>query len=174
MKIRLLKVILTILILNLATNCGFTPIYKNSSLENGINYEEKLAAIKFQTKRKRINQKLRINLEKNLNPKKIITDKKYLLEIDLEKSIHGTIINRTGSSGRNKVILTANYQLTRISDGEIISKGFTRANDDFDVEDKRFANYTLQEQIELNLTDLIAQNIRNSLINDLLNESKEE
>ena len=164
------KIISTTLILFCVSNCGFQPIYQKPPEESRINYEDRLAAIKISTKRKRIDQKLRDNLGKVLNPNKIRIEKKYLLSIDLDKSTIGTFINPTGSVGRNKVTLTVNYKLIRIADNETISTGSISAKDDFNVEEKRFANYITEEEMELNLTQLIAQNIRNSLINDLILE----
>ncbi len=171
-KNRFFKIILMILALSFLNSCGFQVIYKNNPDKTELNYEERLASIKILAKRKRIDQKLESNLKEALNPNKIQVDKKYLLDVMLTKSIAGTIINPTGSSGRNKVTLTANYKLIRILDDELISTGNATVKDDFNVDNKRFANYVAQEEIELNLTQLIAQNIRNSLINDLIMESK--
>jgi len=166
------KIICTILLLNCLSNCGFQAIYKEHPSDSEINYDDRLATIDISKKRKRIDQKLRDNLETVLNPNNIQTEKKYLLNIDLDKTIAGTLINPTGSVGRNKITLTGNYTLTRISDNKIISTGTATAKDDFNVESKRFANYITEEEMELNLTKLIAENIRNSLINDLILEVK--
>lgn len=147
--------------------CGFQPIYKTDISGNETRYESKLAAVEFSGKRKRIYQKLEENLKKVLNPNKINVKKEYILNIETSKRISTAFINPTGSSGRNMVTLRANYTLTRISDDEVIATGDTLAKDHYDIEDRRFANYIAEENIELNLTNLIAQNIRDSLINDL-------
>lgn len=165
---KFVKIILSVLFLISLSNCGFQPVYYQKTYdEPQINYEEKLAAIQISTKRQRIDQKLRDNLGKILNPNQLQADKKYLLDIELKKSIIGTLINPSGSVGRNKVTLIVNYKLIRISDDKLISTGTASAKDDFNVEEKRFANYITEEEMELNLTQLIAQNIRNNLINDL-------
>ncbi len=164
---RLVKFILIILIASTTFNCGLQPIYNKNTKKDGTSYEYKLAAVQIVKHRKRIYQKLNNNLEEVLNPNKIEIKKEYLLNIILKEHTSTTFISPTGSSGRNKVILQARYTLKRISDDEIIAKGNTAAKDDFDVEDKRFANYIAEEEIKLNLTRLIAQNIRDSLINDL-------
>jgi hypothetical protein len=164
----LLRIIISILILNLFSACGFQPIYKNDITRGGINYENELAAIKISGDKKRIDQKLKVNLQEILNPNKLEIEKEYNLTIKISKKTVGTFINDTGSAGRNKVILNANYKLSRIADDEIIASGNATAKDDFDVKEKRFADYITEESIELNLTKLIAQNIRDLIINDLI------
>lgn len=147
-------------------NCGFQAIYK-TDVGDGTNYENRLAAVQISGERKRIYQKLNNNLEEILNPNKIQVEKEYILDIKITKHISTTFISATGSSGRNKLTLEADYVLKRILDDEIIATGNATAKDDFDVGSKRFANYIVEEEMELNLTELIAQNIRDSLINDL-------
>jgi len=168
-----LSIIKILTLLALISGCGFQPIYKTNLQDDNIKYENKLAAVSISVKRKRLHQKLKHNLTKVLNPNEISVEKEYVINIDIRKTISSTLIRPTGSSGRNKVTLIADYSLRRISDNEIIANGQTTAKDDFDVEEKRFANYIAQEEIALNLTRLIAQNIRDSLINDLFNEEKQ-
>lgn len=152
--------------------CGFQPIYKTNVKTNEVNFEKKLASIKISGDRKRLFQKLQNNLEEILNPNKIDVPKEYLLVIKLSKQTSVTFINPTGSAGRNKVTLNVTYELKTIEDDDIVARGSTSAKDDFNVENKRFANYITEEEIELNLTRLIAQNLRDSLINDLFNKNK--
>lgn len=164
---KILQNLPSVLILIFLAACGFQPIYKAKISENQINYENKLAAIEIRGNKKRIYQKLQNNLTAVLNPNQIDIPKEYILTIKIDKNIAVTFINPTGSAGRNKVTLTASYELRKIDDEEVIARGTASAKDDFDVEGKRFADYISQEEIELNLTQLIAQNIRDSLINDL-------
>jgi len=162
-----MKQLLAASILLFIAACGFQPIYKTRIDNNEINYEKKLAAIEVRGDKKRIYQKLQNNLIAILNPNKIDVPKEYVLTIKIKKNISITFINPTGSAGRNKVTLEASYELRKINDDEVIASGHASAKDDFDIESRRFANYITEEEIELNLTQLIAQNIRDLLINDL-------
>jgi len=163
----LLKIFICFLIF-MPCSCGFESIYNlENKISNADNYEEELAAIKIKKESKRINQALRNNLEDALNPDNIKTEAKYLLEITLTKSLTPTFITSTGASGRNKIILNAEYKLIDLTTGSIIATGISTANDDFDVETRRFANYITGEAIELNLTKIIAKNIRNLLVGDI-------
>lgn len=155
-------------------SCGLHPIYKTSSetSDQSQNYKQELASIKVEISRKKLNQNLKNNLEKILNPEAIKIEPRYLIIIDLQKSLSSTFTNFTGSSGRNKVTLTASYQLKDLNSEEIIATGVANANDDFDVEDKRFANYITEETIADRLTLSVARNIRDLLINDIINNYK--
>jgi hypothetical protein len=162
--------ILSIIILILFSACGFQSVYKLDSEISGSgdeNYKTELAAIEIKKERKLANQQLRNNLQDVLNPDGIKVDPKYLLSVTLQKSLTSTFTTSIGSSGRNKVILNAKYSLKSLESGDVISIGNATAQDNFDVENKRFANYITQETIEMNLTKIIAQNIRNSLIRDI-------
>jgi hypothetical protein len=53
-----------------------------------------------------------------------------------------------------------------------ITSGAVEISDNYDVSQNRFGTYTAQNYVENNLTKLIAQNIRNSLVNDLVELQK--
>jgi hypothetical protein len=164
------KAIKKLIILLVISSCGFHPIYQIDNKISGQNtYSEELASIQVQVERGRINQELKNNLDHVLNPNDLKVDAKYLLIVTLEKTLSSTFINVTGSSGRNKVTLTAKYRLKDLKSGEIIASSLTTANDDFNIGDKRFADYIAEEALGSNLTIIIAQNIRNLLINDVVN-----
>ncbi len=155
-------------------SCGLHPIYKidNRISDQSQSYQRELASITIDVERKKLNQDLKNNLENILNPDDIKTDAKYSISIILTRSLTSTFTNFTGSSGRNKVILVATYQLKNLSSGDMIASGSTHAQDDFDVRDKRFANYIAEESIATNLTLIIAKNIRGLLVNDIVNNYK--
>jgi len=156
------------------TSCGLHPIYKtgNKISNQSQSYKRELASIKVEVVRKKLNQDLKNNLEKVLNPEDIKTDPKYSISITLTRSLSSTFTNYTGSSGRNKVTLVASYELKDLSSGDVIATGTAIAKDDFDVGDKRFANYIAEDAIAENLTVIIARNIRDLLVNDIVNNYK--
>lgn len=163
-----MKKYLRIIALIILSSCGFEPIYK---VGNNAQYDEILASIQVVEKKSRLSQVLRLNLTKSLNPNNLEQEKKYLLYTEIKQQVGSTFIKPSGSSGRNKVILTVKYRLLDISNNELVIKGLTNAQDDYDVEDRRFANYIAQEEISLNLTKIVAQNIRDLLIKDLIHKT---
>ena len=77
-------------------------------------------------------------------------------------------ITTTGVSGRVTVTLAINYTLKNLENGRLVSSGSTSVNYNYDFSANRYANYKAGNYIQTNLTKVAAQNIRNSLVNDLI------
>lgn len=168
------KILIFIFFLNLS-NCGFEVIYRDDNSKHDKNYYiSELASIRIKKNRTKIDQELKNNLYDLLNPDYIKSEPKYLLILKVTKASFPTFITESGASGRNKVILTVNYELKRLSDAKTISNGSTFVNDNYDVSSNRYGTYISDENIQANLTKVAAQNIRNSLVNDFIEMRKEE
>ena len=154
-----------ILLLSLS-NCGFQVIYKENNAE--IPYQQELAAIKIKKDRTRTDQEVKNNLYDLLNPEYLKVEPKYFLVLTTQNSYLSTFTTSTGSSGRNKVFLNINYELKSLETGDTISSGSVSLNDNYDVEANRFGTYTAEAYTKSNLTKVAAQNIRNALVNDLI------
>ncbi len=152
-------------------SCGFQVIYKDQYIENSM--ANQLASIVIRGERKQLAQTLKNNLSDTLNPDYIKTDIKYFLELDISTSVGPTFTNVSGGSGRNKVVLTVKYILKNLKTSQQISEGSTEVFDSYDVSSNRFATYTADEFVKENLTKIVAQNIRNSIVNDLVEEIKD-
>lgn len=166
------KLALAILLLFNLSACGFQVIYKERDQSSEISYVEELAAIRIQKDRKKISQELKNNLYDLLNPDYIKSEPKYFLILKLKESVSPTFITVTGASGRNKVTLQINYILKSLQTGDVISSGSTTINDDYDISDSRYGTYVAENYIKSNITKTAAQNIRNSLVNDLIEMKK--
>ena len=171
-KIRILKKILSTFLLPTLFSCGFQVIYKERGNESDISYVTELAAIKIKKDRDRVSQELKNNLYDLLNPDYVKTEPKYFLILTNSETISPTFITSTGSSGRNKITLNVSYILKDLNNAAIIANGATSVNDNYDVSTSRFGTYTTENYIRNNLTKLAAQNIRNSLVNDLIEMKK--
>ena len=171
-KIRILKKILSTFLLPTLFSCGFQVIYKERGNESDISYVTELAAIKIKKDRDRVSQELKNNLYDLLNPDYVKTEPKYFLILTNSETISPTFITSTGSSGRNKITLNVSYILKDLNNAAIIATGATSVNDNYDVSTSRFGTYTAENYIRNNLTKLAAQNIRNSLVNDLIEMKK--
>ncbi len=158
------KSIFLLLTLLIVSNCGFHSIY-NDKIINESNIS--LNAIKINQNQDKNEQRLRIELEKTLNPEQIDVNKKYILDFEIKKQIQIIIINKTGASGKNRITLNVKYKLKDIEYGDIISSGSVYSKDTYDVQNNRFANYIAEEEVERGLLRSISQNIRDFLIRDL-------
>lgn len=160
----------TFAIVLFVSSCGFEVIYREKN--DGISYQKELAAIKIQKDAGRTSQLLRNELYDTFNPESIKTEPKYYIVVKLGKSIGSSFLASTGASGRNKVTLTASYEFRDIENSELISLGTTSASDNYDVELNRYGTYTAENYAERNLVGTIAKNIRNLLVNDIIEMRK--
>ncbi len=166
------KIIITFLLLSFSS-CGFQVIYNDDKKEiDTSSYNDELAAIRIKKDRNRLSQELKNNLYDSLNPDYLKVEPKYFLTLVTAKVTSSTFTTSTGASGRNRITITVNYTLKSLEDGQIISTGTITANDNYDVSTSRYGTYTADEYVQSNLTKVLAQNIRNSLVNDLIEMKK--
>lgn len=151
-------------------SCGFHGMYLDE--DNNTSYAPDLAAIRIQKDRDHLGQELRNNLYDLLNPDYIKSDPKYFLVLRLTKNMGGTYITNTGASGRNRVTLNITYELKNLDNAMVISRGTTSVFDNYDVTTNRYGTYVTDDNVSLNLTEIAAQNIRNALVNDLIEVRK--
>lgn len=159
------KTIQLILLFSLCS-CGFRIIYEERT--DVVSYAQELAAIRIKKDRTRLSQELKNNLYDVLNPDYIKVEPKYFLILEASNGTGSTFITATGSSGRNSVTLSASYEFKSLETGNTISRGSTAVSDSYDVTTNRYGTYVAGEYVLSNLTKIAAQNIRNSLVNDLI------
>ena len=165
------KFLIHFLLIFTISSCEFQVIYKDQFDENSIAHQ--LASIRIKKDRNQLAQALKNNLYDILNPDYIKAEAKYFLELNFETSVAQTFTNISGASGRNKATLTVKYVLKNIKTAQTISEGKTDAYDSYDVSPNRYATYTADEYVKNNLTNVIAQKIRNSIVNDIAEEKRE-
>ncbi len=146
--------------------CGFQVIYADEN--NKDSHANELASVRIQKNHGRLTQEIRNSLYDVLNPDHLKTEAKYILILEVRRAVSSTFITSTGASGRNKVTLEINYTLKNLENAAMISNGATSVNDNYDVSSNRYGTYTAEEYVQNNLTKIAAQNIRNSLVNDLI------
>lgn len=168
------KTAIFLLLLSTISSCGFRVIYKENDQVSQDSYVNELASIRIKKDRDRLSQKLKNDLYDVLNPNYVEAEPKYLLILSIKESNTPTFITLSGSSGRNKITMVVNYQLKRIEDAKLIASGSASANDNYDVSSNRYGTYTIEEYVKTNLMKLVAQNIRNSLVSDLIEAKKNE
>jgi hypothetical protein len=166
------KFLLFIFLSSILFACGFQVIYREPDISNKSAYEEELASIRIQKDSGRLTQELRNAVKDALNPDYIESDPRYVLSMSLTKGVAGTFITSTGASGRNKVILTIEYRLYDAINGRLLSTGVTTVNDNYDVQTNRYGTYVAEEYVRSNLVKVAALNIRNLLVNDLIEIKK--
>ncbi len=146
-------------------------MYRDEESHNS--YETDLAAIRIKKDRDKLGQKLKNNLYDLLNPDQLNIEARYFLILEIKKSTSPTFITVTGASGRNNINLNISYKLKNLATAQTVSSGSTSVNDNYNVEENRYATFVSEEFVGENLTKLAAQNLRNSLVNDFIEIKKE-
>ena len=72
-----------------------------------------------------------------------------------------------GFTGRNKIIMKVDYELRLIDNQQKIASGTLTATDNYNINSNRYGTFVAEDYFTINLTKIIASNLRNSLINDL-------
>lgn len=165
------KKFLTLFLVLILGSCGFRVIYKERK-DVDYPYINELAAIRIQKDRTRSGQELKNSLYDLLNPESLKVEPKYFLALTQTKTVSSTYTTSTGASGRNKVTLVVTYTLRNLETAATISSGSTSVNDNYDVTDNRYGTYTAEEYVLSNIARVAAQNIRNSIVNDLIEVRK--
>ncbi len=176
---RLLVTTVLLFIATICIGCGFTAIYGKTTYGRSEKASEpitklldgELSKIAIQKGKDQLSQKLR-NALYDLFVQK--PDPSYFMSLKVSVSVVPTYITGAGSSGRNRVTLIASYELKRLSDGKLIGKNSTSVYDNYSVSDIRYANYTSEEAIGMQLCELAALNIRDMAVSDLVQFNKEE
>ncbi len=167
---KFLKISFLLFLIFSISNCGFEVIYREK--DSGISYTEELAAIKIQKDSQRLSQNLRNSLYDIFNPDSIKVEPKYYITLEIQESIGGTFLTETGAIGRNKVTLTVKYNFYDLKTLELIASGTASANDNYDIDFNRYGTHVTNDYTVLNLTKVVAQNIRNLLVNDIIEMKK--
>jgi hypothetical protein len=169
----MLRIILPFILLLSLADCGFQSVYQDEK-QAAAPYVEKLAQIRIQKKRIKVDQDLKNNLYDLLNPDYIQAEPKYLLVLNTEVNVMPTFITVIGAAGRYKIVFNITYQLKDLETAKTIASGTTVVNDNYDITANRFGTFVVDEYVKSNLTKVAAQNIRNALINDFIELDKKE
>lgn len=155
------------ILLLLLTSCGFQVIYKDQEKPNS--FAAELAAIRIKKERSKLDQQLKNNLYDVLNPDYLKIEPRYFLETKISSPLaSSSYITSTGAAGRKRVLVNVSYILRNVQTMQIISQGSTEANDNYDVSSNRYGTEIAEDYIKTNLTKIIAQNVRNAIVNDLI------
>lgn len=160
--------LLVLILLPTLYSCGFQVIYKERDKEIEISYVEELATIRIQKDRSRMGQRLKNNLYEVLNPSGANIEPKYFLVLTQSSSSSPTYITTTGASGRSNATFNVKYELKSLKNGVVISVGDTTVSDNYDMTSNRYGTHKAGSYVEINLTKIAAQNIRNSIVNDFV------
>ena len=122
--------------------CGFQPLYRQRT---NAEVSQQLAAIQIRIIADRPGQQLRTLLQTQFNPSARAVRSSYTLSVTVSDSVVQTLIRKDETATRANLTLTAEYQLSALSSGELLVKGRTRSTNSFNILDSEFATLASEQ-----------------------------
>ena len=132
--------VLALLMLGAVAACGFQPMYGDKSPSSVSSME--LAAVQIELIRNREGQMLRNELLDRFQPAGAAPKALYGLNIGLATQKIALGINPDGTSSRANLIMTANYTVRDLANGDVLFQGYGRSTTGFNILDSDFATTT--------------------------------
>lgn len=163
--------ILTVLSLLLISACGFSPLYRT----NGIKTTNLTAAVKIEPIADYDGYLLQNFLTDGLNPNKMDVAKKYKLIVHLNApSISEQNIQDDNFSSRERMTLTASYQLMDIKTAETVINTTSSATGAYNIATDAYATWMAQKKVRENLIKMLADRITLHVISFVKKEAENE
>ncbi len=141
------------------TSCGYEPIYSKNA-----NTNKELLSISVQNIKNRPGQILRNTLLNQLNPERERVITKYRLIVEIFESKSSLAYRRDMSATRTDLIITANYLLKDIKNGEILLKQEAKSISSFDVVESVYATLIAEKDVREKNLKVISNDIYTNLV----------
>lgn len=139
------------------TACGFRPLY---GPQNGYDASlAEMASVKVLPIPERIGQILRNSLLDRLTPRGAPVNPRYRLGVSMEIQKEGLAFEKDESVTRFNLTVSANYQLTEIATGSVITSGSARSVAAFNVVRSDFANISAEADAERRAARAVGEDI---------------
>ncbi|MGE4063904.1 MAG: LPS assembly lipoprotein LptE [Rhodospirillaceae bacterium] len=137
---------MTAIMLAALTGCGFSPLYGERSVAGGPAVTDAMRQIVIRPLPDREGQKLRQILREQLQPRGMVDQPAYDLEVHLTQRIEEIGVRRDATSSRANYILTANFYLNEGSKRLIGDR--VQAIASYNILDEQYATVASQEDAE--------------------------
>lgn len=162
MKIRLGMVVALLAVLTGLAGCGFAPLYGKRG-DGARTTEAALNQVQIATIPDRSGQMLRNRLMDRMYQDGRPVDAAYELNVRLSETEAGLGIRRDATASRTRLDTTAQYRLTRKSDGKELINQTIRASVSFNQLDAQYATLTAREDARARALNEIGEQIVNRL-----------
>jgi LPS-assembly lipoprotein len=167
----LLKTLLCLVLALALAGCGYRPLYGERGADNASVVDE-LALVRIESIPDRIGQQMYNMLRERLNPDGKPADPKYVLSVTLQERRDRLFLEKDETATRANLTLRANFALRRISDGEIVAAGLSRAVSSYDILGAgfEFASVVSEEDARVRGARALSDDIKTRLALALSNE----
>jgi LPS-assembly lipoprotein len=151
--------------------CGYRPLYGERGPDNASVVDE-LALVRIESIPDRIGQQMYNMLRERLTPYGKPADPKYVLSVTLLETRDRLFLEKDETATRANLTLKANFVLRRVSDGEVVATGLSRAVSSYDILGTgfEFASVVSQEDARVRSARALSDDIRTRLALALSNE----
>ncbi len=161
MTLRALLSIIAVLALTGLTACGFRPLYAED--KGGDSTAADMARVNISMMEDRIGQITRNVLVETLTPRGQTVRPEYTLDITLDESTSELGYTKDNEATIADYILSAQYQLSRISDSRILRSGTLRARTTYNLVDSDFASLEAESAARSDAARNLARQLANQV-----------
>lgn len=165
-QIKFFKPLIVVLATMIIASCGFSPVYKSTEGEASV--QQQLAKVKISSPDSLEGQAFKTRLEDLINPTAKQSEKEYLAEYNLSIAEVPLAIQQDRTITRFKIIITADYTMTKIETGEVVSKGEIRREGGYDKVESDYATYISQEDTKKRVLREVAEDARVRIMSVIL------
>ena len=119
-----------LLLLTCLAGCGFHPLYKQT---NNVATVQEMASIQIDPPTSRVQQELRNELLDRLSPRGKAAQTKYRLQLTINESQGGVLVNRADTTTRTNLNMQTAYALFRIGEDHPVVSGLVTALASYNV-----------------------------------------
>lgn len=138
--------------------CGYHPLYGQNSVS--AQSQADLANIYVEPIKDRAGQLLRSALTHRLSPKAQNRTRIFKLEVTIDESISELAVERDASATRGNLTLTANYTLTRATNGQIMTAGAITTVSSYNILSSDFATLSAENDSRERAINNLAETLR--------------
>ena len=145
------------------TGCGFQPLYAGSQAMSSDTIVEALATVHISTISDRVGQIVRNDLLDRLTPFGQPVSPQFSLVVSLEEAKEGLALKIDETVTRFNLNLTANYSLTDLQTGSVLTMGSVRATSAYNVVRSDFANIIAERDAQRRASREISDELKTRL-----------
>ena len=156
---------ITLIIFFIISSCSFTPLHKEAQGNYHTLSQIKLGAIRAEK-----DYIFRNYLLEELNPNRIESKQRFVLDISINKSTRDLLVQKDTTISRSEIIVTANYKLKDMKNN-IIKSGNIKSTASFEQNLSSYSSFTQENEAYKNALKDIARSLKSRIIVSLLNKN---
>lgn len=157
-----LSILSSLVIVGAALNgCGYSPLYGRGATSAGT--QGYLSLINVRPIPNRVGQVMHSSLTHLLAPRSNNTAQAYDLSVNLSESLATLAVEKNAFATRANLTLTADYKLTRRTDGYLLTSGSAKSVSSYNILTSNFATLAAKDDSRARVVQDLAETLRTRL-----------